>query len=122
MSTYRGYCQGQAIECARRARMASTPAVAEHYRELGKHWLKLAAKERAKARLKGTTADGRSRGSAGEPVDEPHALAGPARAGASPAARLRRHRPHHRGVAGRVHLCVHRCKLWEHSAPPDGGQ
>ena len=55
MSTYRGYCQGQAIECARRTRMASTPAVAEHYRELGKHWLKLAEKERAKARLKGTT-------------------------------------------------------------------
>jgi hypothetical protein len=87
---------------ARRARMASTPAVAEHYPELGKHWLKLAEKERAKARLKGPTVRMvEAEAVQVSPVDEPHALARLARASASPAGRLRRHRPHHRGVAGR---------------------
>jgi hypothetical protein len=65
-------------------------------------------------------ADGRSQ-SAGEPVDEPHALARPARAGASPAGRLKAIGHTHRGAAGRGHLRS-RCKLRDHSAPPDGGQ
>ena len=54
MSTYRSYCQRQAEECARRARLAASPDVSDHHRKLGLEWLKLAEKERAKARLRAT--------------------------------------------------------------------
>jgi hypothetical protein len=54
MSTYRSYCQSQAVECTRRARLAASPEVAAHHRKLGVEWLKLAEKERAKARLRAT--------------------------------------------------------------------
>ena len=47
MSSYARYCQRQAVECARRARMASTPDIAAYHRELGLRWVKLAQKERA---------------------------------------------------------------------------
>jgi len=50
MSSYASYCQAQAAECARRARLASSPDVAEDRRNLGLRWLKLAEKARAKAR------------------------------------------------------------------------
>ena len=46
MSPYGRYCQHQATECARRARMAASPNVAEHHRRLGLAWLKLAENER----------------------------------------------------------------------------
>jgi hypothetical protein len=52
MSSYARYCQRQALECARRARMASSPDVAAYQRALGLHWVKLAQKERAKSGLK----------------------------------------------------------------------
>ena len=42
MSSYARYCRDQAAECARRARMASSPEVAAERRELGLKWLKLA--------------------------------------------------------------------------------
>jgi hypothetical protein len=54
MSTYRSYCQSQAVECTRRARLAASPEVADYHRKLALEWLKLAEKERAKARLKAT--------------------------------------------------------------------
>jgi hypothetical protein len=52
MSSYGGYCQRLAAECARRARVASSPEIAAYHRSLGLRWLKLAQKERAKTKLK----------------------------------------------------------------------
>jgi hypothetical protein len=46
MSSYASYCRNQAAECARRARLASSPEIATERRNLGLRWLKLA--ERAK--------------------------------------------------------------------------
>jgi hypothetical protein len=39
--------KGQAEECARRARMASSPEVTAQYRDLGLQWVTLAQRERA---------------------------------------------------------------------------
>jgi hypothetical protein len=50
MSSYAIYCQAQAAECARRARLASSPDIAEERRNLGLRWLKLAEKARAARR------------------------------------------------------------------------
>jgi hypothetical protein len=50
MSSYASYCQAQAAECARRARLASSPDIAEERRNLGLRWLKLAEKARAASR------------------------------------------------------------------------
>jgi hypothetical protein len=50
MSSYASYCQAQAAECARRARLASSPDIAEDRRNLGLRWLKLAEKARAASR------------------------------------------------------------------------
>jgi hypothetical protein len=47
MSSYARYCRDQAAECARRARLASSPELAAERRNLGQRWLKLA--ERAQA-------------------------------------------------------------------------
>ena len=47
MSLYARYCQRQAQECARRAKLARSPEVVTHYRSLGLRWVKLAQKERA---------------------------------------------------------------------------
>src|SRR5262245_66507224 len=47
MSSYASYCQDQAIDCARRARLASTPEIVAHCRSLEYRWLRLA--ERAQA-------------------------------------------------------------------------
>jgi hypothetical protein len=50
MSSYARYCRDQAAECARRARMASSPEVAAERRNLGLKWLKLAEKAQASGR------------------------------------------------------------------------
>jgi hypothetical protein len=50
MSSYARYCRDQAAECARRARMASSPEIAAERRDLGLKWLKLAEKARASDR------------------------------------------------------------------------
>jgi len=42
MSSYASYCQDQATDCARRARLASSPEVAAYCRSLEFRWLKLA--------------------------------------------------------------------------------
>jgi hypothetical protein len=42
MSSYTTYCQDQGIDCARRARLASSPDVAAYWRRLGFRWLRLA--------------------------------------------------------------------------------
>ena len=42
MSSYANYCQGQGIDCARRARLARSPEVATYWRSLGFRWLRLA--------------------------------------------------------------------------------
>jgi hypothetical protein len=47
MSSYARYCRDQAAECARRARLASSPEVVAECRNLGLRWLKLAEKARA---------------------------------------------------------------------------
>ncbi len=47
MSSYASYCQDQATDCARRARLARSPEIVAHRRSLEFHWLTLA--ERAQA-------------------------------------------------------------------------
>jgi hypothetical protein len=44
MSSYAKYCRDQAAECARRARLASSPDIAANSRTLELRWLKLAEK------------------------------------------------------------------------------
>jgi hypothetical protein len=44
MSSYASYCQDQATDCARRARLASSPEVVAYCRSLEFRWLKLAKK------------------------------------------------------------------------------
>ena len=44
MSSYATYCRDQAAECARRARLASSPEIAANSRSLEQRWLKLAAR------------------------------------------------------------------------------
>jgi hypothetical protein len=41
-SSYASYCQDQVTDCARRARLASSPEVAAYWRCLGFRWLRLA--------------------------------------------------------------------------------
>jgi hypothetical protein len=41
MSSYASYCQDQVTDCARRARLASSPQVAAYWRCLGFRWLRL---------------------------------------------------------------------------------
>jgi hypothetical protein len=44
MSSYARYCRDQAADCARRARLASSPEVAENALKLELRWIKLAEK------------------------------------------------------------------------------
>jgi hypothetical protein len=50
MSSYARYCRDQAAECARRARLASSPEVVARCRRLGLQWVKLAQKAEASGR------------------------------------------------------------------------
>jgi hypothetical protein len=50
MSSYARYCRDQAAECARRARLASSPEIIARCRRLGLQWLKLAQKAEATGR------------------------------------------------------------------------
>ena len=43
MSSYASYCQDQAADCARRARLAISPEIVAYCRSLELRWLKLAA-------------------------------------------------------------------------------
>ena len=47
MSSYVKYCKAQAAECARRAKLASSPELAAERSSLGLRWLKLAEKAQA---------------------------------------------------------------------------
>src|SRR5262245_3746945 len=47
MSSYASYCQDQATDCARRARLASTPEIVAHCRGLECRWLRLAQRAQA---------------------------------------------------------------------------
>src|SRR5262249_17674138 len=47
MSSYVRYCRDQAAECARRAKLASSPQIAAERRSLGLRWLRLAEKAQA---------------------------------------------------------------------------
>jgi hypothetical protein len=47
MSSYASYCQDQATDCARRARLASTPEIVAHCRSLEYRWLRLAQRAQA---------------------------------------------------------------------------
>ena len=47
MSSYASYCQDQATDCARRARLASTPEIVAHCRSLEYRWLRLAQQAQA---------------------------------------------------------------------------
>ena len=42
MSSYARYCQDQATDCARRARLARSADIAAYYEGLGLRWLRLA--------------------------------------------------------------------------------
>jgi hypothetical protein len=42
MSSYASYCQDQATDCARRARLARSPEIVAHCRSLEYRWLRLA--------------------------------------------------------------------------------
>src|SRR5262245_65968840 len=44
MSSYANYCQDQAADCARRARLASSPEIIVYCRNLELRWLKRAEK------------------------------------------------------------------------------
>jgi hypothetical protein len=46
MSSYASYCQERATDCARRARLASSPAIAMYWRSLELRWLRLAEQAR----------------------------------------------------------------------------
>jgi hypothetical protein len=50
MSSYARYCRDQAAECARRARLTSSPEIVERCRRLGLQWLKLAQQAEAAGR------------------------------------------------------------------------
>ena len=43
MSSYASYCQDQATDCARRAKLASSPEIVAYCRSLEFRWLRLAA-------------------------------------------------------------------------------
>jgi hypothetical protein len=47
MSSYASYCQDQATDCARRARLASSREIVAHCRNLQFRWLRLAAQAQA---------------------------------------------------------------------------
>jgi hypothetical protein len=42
MSSYETYCEDQATDCARRARLARSPEIVAYYQGLGLRWLSLA--------------------------------------------------------------------------------
>jgi hypothetical protein len=65
MSSYVKYCRDQAAECARRAKLASSPEIAAERRSLGLRWLRLA--EKAKAAPFGRTSKPQSAASAARP-------------------------------------------------------
>ncbi len=44
MSSYAKYCRDQAAECARRARLARSPEIADNCRTLEQRWLTLASR------------------------------------------------------------------------------
>ena len=48
MSSYVKYCREQAAKCGRRARLANSPEVVAHFRNLEARWLKFAEKAEAK--------------------------------------------------------------------------
>jgi hypothetical protein len=58
MSCYASYCQDQATECARRARLASSPEVATYWRCLGLRWLRLEEQAQGTGGAFGDASDG----------------------------------------------------------------
>jgi hypothetical protein len=46
MSSYASYCQRQAADCARRAKLASSSDIKAYHRRLGLQWVKLGEKAR----------------------------------------------------------------------------
>jgi hypothetical protein len=53
MSSYAKYCREQAADCARRARIASSPEIVATCRALQERWLKLADKAQSDHRPRG---------------------------------------------------------------------
>ncbi len=58
MSSYASYCQGQATDCARRARLARSPEVATYWRCLGLRWLRLEELAQGTGGALGNASDG----------------------------------------------------------------
>jgi len=54
------YCLAQAAECARRAKLASSPQIAAERRALGLRWLRLAEKARASGRMRDPSSAGQT--------------------------------------------------------------
>jgi len=57
MSSYASYCQDQATDCARRARLARSPEIVAHCRSLEFRWLRLAAQAQATGGALGHASD-----------------------------------------------------------------
>jgi hypothetical protein len=58
MSSYRIYCQDQAIDCARRAGLARSSEVAAYWRRLGLRWLRLAEQAQGTCGILGNASAG----------------------------------------------------------------
>jgi hypothetical protein len=58
------YCLAQAAECARRAKLASSPEIAAERRALGLRWLRLAERAKAGGRVPSSAAKTASAASA----------------------------------------------------------
>jgi len=57
MSSYASYCQDQATDCARRARLARSPEIVAHCRSLEFRWLRLAQQAQATGGALGQESD-----------------------------------------------------------------
>jgi len=57
MSSYASYCQDQATDCARRARLARSPEIVAHCRSLEFRWLRLAQQAQATGGALGHASD-----------------------------------------------------------------
>lgn len=75
MSSYTSYCQDQAADSARRARLARSPELAAYWRSLGLRWLRLAEHAQGTDGALGDATKGAEQASSLHPsnLDAPHA-------------------------------------------------
>ena len=73
MSSYTSYCQDQAADSARRARLARSPEIAAYWRSLGLRWLRLTDHARGTGAALGDTSERAEASSLHPSLDAPHA-------------------------------------------------